>query len=97
MISKATEPRRQGVPLRADWTSYRERGTMEAMATLTRSVLVAANSKLNPNEVTASFVRRHWGDGEMDRIAPVLRAASAPARHRRPVGRRNWRRRRSRF
>ena len=78
MISKATE-RRQGVPLRPDWASYRERGTMEAMATLTRSVLVAANSKLNPNEVTASFVRRHWGDGELERIAPVLRAASAPA------------------
>jgi hypothetical protein len=50
-----------------------------AMSTLVRSIIVAANSKLDPDVVTDTFVRRRWGDGAMDGIGMLLRAASSPA------------------
>lgn len=50
-----------------------------AMGTLVRSLIAAANSKLNPQVTTETFVRRRWGDGELHGIGLLLRGASAPA------------------
>jgi hypothetical protein len=65
----------RGIPLRPAYGALRE----QAMGTLVRSVITAANTRLNPNVTTESFVRRRWGDRAMDDVAPMLRAASAPA------------------
>jgi hypothetical protein len=68
-------PYRQGIPLRPDPLARRE----QVMSTLIRSVMAAAHGKLDPNDTTEAFVRRRWGNSDMDGIATMLRAASAPA------------------
>ena len=44
MIIETTEPRCQGVPLRADWAAYYERD--DAVAALVRSAIVIGRSAL---------------------------------------------------
>jgi len=49
------------------------------LTTLTRAVITAANTHLDPNTTSETFVRRRWGSAATDSVATFLRATSAPA------------------
>ena len=49
------------------------------MSTLVRSVMAAAHGRFDPNDTTELFIKRRWGGSDMQGIATMLRAASAPA------------------